>query len=233
MSRRSRTRVRVEGIVQGVGFRPFVYGLATALGLAGLVGNDVDGVFAEVEGEPEAIETFLLALRTNAPPLASIERIATTPMPVEGGEAFSIVASPPGGARRTLISADTATCDDCLAELADPADRRFGYPFINCVNCGPRFTIIKDVPYDRPFTTMAPFEMWEQVPRSARLLRGLRTSPLVRVRRPDQLRAAAADRRRVTDQRSGRGDQGPRRLSPRRRRDQRAGSDRPAVAQAP
>ncbi len=153
--------MRVEGIVQGVGFRPFVYSLASRLGLAGLVGNDVDGVFAEIEGEADAVEKFLIALRADAPPLASIERILTSPIPAEGETVFRIVASPQGGERRTLISADTATCDDCLAELADPANRRFGYPFINCVNCGPRFTIVKDVPYDRPFTTMAAFEMCE------------------------------------------------------------------------
>jgi hydrogenase maturation protein HypF len=161
MSRLARTRLRAEGIVQGVGFRPFVYGLAAGLGLAGFVGNDVDGVFAEVEGEPEAVKKFLVALRADAPPLASIERITTSPMPASGETGFRIVASPPGGERRTLISADTATCDECLAELDDPADRRFGYPFINCVNCGPRFTIITDVPYDRPFTTMAGFTMCE------------------------------------------------------------------------
>ncbi|HUC57038.1 MAG TPA: carbamoyltransferase HypF [Streptosporangiaceae bacterium] len=159
MSRRIRARVRVEGIVQGVGFRPFAYGLATGLGLTGLVGNDVDGVFAEVEGEQEAVGKFLVALRTDAPPLASVERISAAALPLAGDMDFLIVPSPPGGERRTLISADTATCDDCLAELKDTADRRFGYPFINCVNCGPRFTIIKDVPYDRPFTTMAAFEM--------------------------------------------------------------------------
>jgi len=145
--------------VQGVGFRPFVYSLATRLGLTGLVGNDVDGVFAEVEGAPEAIEKFLAALRRDAPPLASIERIATRPIRPDGGTAFRIVASPAGGEHSTLISADTATCADCLAEFDDPADRRYGYPFINCVNCGPRFTIIKDVPYDRPLTTMAGFTM--------------------------------------------------------------------------
>ncbi len=159
MSRRIRTRLRVEGIVQGVGFRPFLYGLATGLDLAGLVGNDVAGVFAEVEGDPAAIECFLQALRTQAPPLARIERITASPMPAQGATGFRIVASPPGGERRTPISADAATCDDCLAELFDPADRRYGYPFVNCVNCGPRFTIIKDLPYDREFTTMAAFTM--------------------------------------------------------------------------
>jgi hydrogenase maturation protein HypF len=157
-----RTAVRVEGIVQGVGFRPFVYALATRLGLGGLVGNDVDGVFAEVEGSAAAITEFLSALERDAPPLARVERVTATRMPPTGAAGFEIVASEPTGRRSTLIAADTATCSDCLHELADPSDRRFRYPFINCTNCGPRFTIVRDVPYDRPLTTMAGFEMCEQ-----------------------------------------------------------------------
>jgi hydrogenase maturation protein HypF len=156
-----RMAIRVEGIVQGVGFRPFVYTLATGLGLAGFVGNDADGVFAEVEGPSEAVSKFLLALERGAPPLARIERVTATPTTPAGAGSFAIVASGPAGLRRTLVSADTATCADCLRELADPADRRFGYPFINCTNCGPRFTIVRDVPYDRPLTTMANFAMCE------------------------------------------------------------------------
>ncbi len=162
MSQRVRTAVRVEGVVQGVGFRPFVYSLATSLGLGGLVGNDVDGVFAEVEGDPAAVAAFLASLARDAPPLARIERITTAAMRPHGTASFSIAPSEPGRQRRTLVSADTATCADCLAELADPGDRRFGYPFINCTNCGPRFTIVRDVPYDRPLTTMAPFTMCDQ-----------------------------------------------------------------------
>jgi hydrogenase maturation protein HypF len=162
MSQRIRTAVRVEGIVQGVGFRPFVYSLATRLGLGGLVGNDSDGVFAEVEGPPAAVATFLESLAAEAPPLARIERITTAAMPADGTAAFTIAPSEPGRERRALVSADTATCADCLAELADPGDRRFGYPFINCTNCGPRFTIVRDVPYDRPLTTMAGFAMCER-----------------------------------------------------------------------
>jgi hydrogenase maturation protein HypF len=159
VSQRIRTAVRVEGVVQGVGFRPFVYSLATSLGLGGLVGNDVDGVFAEVEGPPAAVEAFLRSLAREAPPLARIERITTATMRPHGTALFSIAPSEAGRQRRTLVSADTATCADCLAELADPGDRRFGYPFINCTNCGPRFTIVRDVPYDRPRTTMAGFVM--------------------------------------------------------------------------
>jgi hydrogenase maturation protein HypF len=157
-----RKAVRVQGVVQGVGFRPFVYSLATGLGLGGLVGNDTDGVFAEIEGEPTAVGEFLRLLEEKAPPLARIERVTASSLPAEGTGSFRIVASGRAGPRRTLIAADTATCEDCLRELRDPADRRFRYPFINCVNCGPRFTIVRGVPYDRPLTTMADFAMCER-----------------------------------------------------------------------
>ncbi len=145
--------------MQGVGFRPFVYALATALDLSGLVGNDVHGVFVEVEGSATRVEDFLTALRRDAPPLAVVERVRTRQLALTGARGFAIAASTVGGERETLVSADSTTCAGCLAELADPADRRFGYPFINCTNCGPRFTIVRDVPYDRPFTTMADFPM--------------------------------------------------------------------------
>jgi len=155
----TRARVRVEGIVQGVGFRPFVHALAGRLGLAGLVGNDAGGVFVEVEGSAETVERFLEALAAEAPPLAVIERVTATPLAPTGTVGFAIAPSRAGGERQALVSPDTATCADCLAELADPADRRHRYPFINCTNCGPRFTIVRDVPYDRPATTMASFAM--------------------------------------------------------------------------
>jgi hydrogenase maturation protein HypF len=154
-----RTRVRVEGIVQGVGFRPFVHALAIRLRLAGLVGNDAQGVFAEVEGRPESVAEFMTALEREAPPLAVIERVSSEPIEPNGDTRFLIVQSEAGGERSVLISPDTATCEDCIRELFDPAERRYRYPFVNCTNCGPRFTIIRDVPYDRPFTTMAAFEM--------------------------------------------------------------------------
>jgi hydrogenase maturation protein HypF len=154
-----RRDVRVEGVVQGVGFRPFVYGLATRLGVAGRVGNDLHGVFVEVEGTRAQVEAFLAGLAGEAPPLASVERITTTAAAPTGVDGFSIVASDAAGERRTLVSADSATCDDCLRELFDPTDRRYGYPFVNCTNCGPRFTIVRDVPYDRSLTTMAGFAM--------------------------------------------------------------------------
>jgi hydrogenase maturation protein HypF len=161
VSEHVRSAVRVEGTVQGVGFRPFVYGLATRLGLSGLVGNDVDGVFAEVEGPGAAVAEFLSRLERDAPPLARIERVTVRDLIPNGSPGFAIVASQPGESRRALVAADSATCADCLAELNDPTDRRFGYPFINCTNCGPRFTIVRDVPYDRPLTTMAGFAMCE------------------------------------------------------------------------
>ncbi|HTF59786.1 MAG TPA: acylphosphatase, partial [Actinomycetes bacterium] len=125
----TRARVRVEGIVQGVGFRPFVHALAGRLGLAGLVGNDAGGVFVEVEGAAETVERFLEALSAEAPPLAVIERVTATPLAPTGTPGFAIAPSKTGGRRQTLVSPDTATCADCLRELADPADRRFRYPF--------------------------------------------------------------------------------------------------------
>ena len=157
----TRVRVRVRGVVQGVGYRPFVHQLAVAAGLAGFVGNDADGVFAEFEGDRQAVAAAVAALSADAPALAAVEQVETHPLPPTGERSFTIVASAAGAARRTLIPPDTATCEDCLAELADPADRRFRYPFINCTNCGPRYTIITDVPYDRPATTMAAFPLCE------------------------------------------------------------------------
>ncbi len=156
---RVRARIRVEGIVQGVGFRPFVFGHATRLGLAGFVGNDAKGVVIEVEGAEDAVAEFLRALEAEPPPLAMIERICADAVAAVGEQGFAIVASEAGGEQQALISPDTATCDACLAELWDEADRRFRYPFTNCTNCGPRFTIVRGVPYDRPLTTMAPFAM--------------------------------------------------------------------------
>ena len=156
---RVRRRLVVRGIVQGVGFRPFVYGLAVRHQLAGFVGNDSQGVFIEVEGPPAAIDAFIGELRANPPPLASIESIASEALPPKGETAFVIVASAQQAGASTSISPDVAICADCLRELFDPSDRRYRYPFINCTNCGPRFTIIRDIPYDRAQTTMASFAM--------------------------------------------------------------------------
>lgn len=155
--------LRVRGVVQGVGYRPFVYQLAVSHGLSGLVGNDSDGVFAEVEGPPESVEAFCRTLEHAAPPLARVESVEWRDAPpgdipsLPGG--FVIVESRRQDDAVTLISPDLAICDDCLRELQDPTDRRFGYPFVNCTNCGPRFSITAALPYDRPNTTMAGFEM--------------------------------------------------------------------------
>ncbi|HET9078068.1 MAG TPA: carbamoyltransferase HypF [Acidimicrobiales bacterium] len=151
--------VRVEGVVQGVGFRPFVHGLAGRLGLTGFVGNDSAGVFCEVEGDAAAVERFVTAVRAEAPPLAVIEEVTVTPRPARRDRGFAIVASEAGPEPATLVTADTATCAACLGELFDPSDRRYRYPFVNCTHCGPRFTIVADVPYDRANTTMAGFAM--------------------------------------------------------------------------
>jgi hydrogenase maturation protein HypF len=156
---RRRVRARVAGAVQGVGFRPHVFRLAEELGLAGFVRNDAHGVLLEVEGEAAAVECFLARLAGEAPPLAAIERLRTAPLPATGERGFRIAASEPGGEPDAAVAPDTATCAACLAELFDPADRRHRYPFVNCTDCGPRFTIVRGVPYDRPRTTMARFQM--------------------------------------------------------------------------
>ncbi len=158
-----RVAVRVEGVVQGVGFRPFVHRIATARGLSGHVLNDSEGVLAEVEGRPADVDGFLSDLLVDAPPLARVEAVHLTDLePARTAEGFAIRASPLAGdrgARQVPIAPDCATCADCLREARDPADRRFRYPFVNCTNCGPRFTIVLGVPYDRPQTTMRGFAM--------------------------------------------------------------------------
>ncbi len=156
---RRRARVRVTGTVQGVGFRPYVYRLAGELGLSGFVLNDSRGVLLEVEGGGAPVDAFLDRLSSEAPPLAVLERVSVEDVDPAGGDRFEIRASPRGEQADAPVTADTATCADCLRELLDPADRRHRYPFINCTNCGPRFTIVRGVPYDRPYTTMAGFQM--------------------------------------------------------------------------
>ena len=153
-----RRRVVVTGVVQGVGFRPFVHRLAQRHGLAGFVRNDARGVEIEVEGEAAALDAFAASLAGEPPPLARVSDLTSTQIEPLRASGFAIAASR-AGSPATLIAPDAATCDDCLRELFDPADRRYRYPFINCTNCGPRFTIVRRVPYDRPNTTMAAFEM--------------------------------------------------------------------------
>ena len=165
MTTRRRLCITVRGVVQGVGFRPFVYTTAAALGLAGSVRNDSSGAIIEVEGTDDDIGEFLRRLRHQAPPLAIIDSVDGQDVPRVGGTGFVIADTSRSGGGRTLASPDVAMCAECAAELRNPADRRFRHPFINCTNCGPRFTIITSLPYDRPTTTMAAFDM---CPRCAR-----------------------------------------------------------------
>ncbi|MCP4229349.1 MAG: carbamoyltransferase HypF [bacterium] len=151
--------IRVTGIVQGVGFRPFVYNLATSLHLCGYVLNDESGVLIVAEGPPAILDDFIRRTQEGAPPLSQIETLNAEYSEAYGYDDFVIEDSLPRNRTQTLVSPDIATCPDCLTELNYPKDRRYGYPFINCTNCGPRFTIVTGVPYDRPFTTMADFEM--------------------------------------------------------------------------
>ncbi|WP_432108004.1 carbamoyltransferase HypF [Streptomyces sp. AA1529] len=168
LSGAERSRVLVRGVVQGVGFRPHVYALAGRLGLSGHVSNTGEGVVAEVEGAGEAVAAFRERIRAEAPPLAVIESVSHQQLPPAGGSGFRILASRPAAGRRTLVAPDTATCDACLRELTDPADRRYRHPFITCTDCGPRFTIVTGLPYDRANTTMARFPMCERCAREYR-----------------------------------------------------------------
>jgi hydrogenase maturation protein HypF len=152
-------RIEVRGTVQGVGFRPWVYRLAVEQGLSGRVRNDPRGVTIEVFGVPQALEIFLRRLRAEAPPAALLREVGEERIPAEPLPGFAIVPSDGEGARRVSIPPDLATCPECLREVRDPADRRHAYPFTNCTQCGPRYTIARDVPYDRPATTMAGFAM--------------------------------------------------------------------------
>jgi len=155
-------KVDIHGVVQGVGFRPFIYQLARQNNLSGWVRNTSSNVEVEVEGEEEAVQNFLSELRSKAPPMARIEGIHVLDHPPVGYTTFEIRASQAQEGRYQLISPDVATCQACLKEILDPVDRRYRYPFTNCTNCGPRFTIINDIPYDRPRTTMSCFQMCPQ-----------------------------------------------------------------------
>jgi hydrogenase maturation protein HypF len=152
-------RIEVRGIVQGVGFRPFVYAQAQRCGLTGWVRNTSGGVEMQVSGTQTCLQSFLHALNHDLPPLARIDSLTSRPCPPDGSQGFEIIQSQPRPDEFIPVSPDVATCPDCQAELFDPSDRRYRYPFTNCTNCGPRFTIIQDLPYDRPKTTMAGFEM--------------------------------------------------------------------------
>lgn len=154
-----RVRVEVEGTVQGVGFRPFVYRLARELRLTGWVQNTRNGVLIEVEGNSSVVEEFLQRLRTDAPSSASVETVSTTVVPVLDDAGFSINQSPESGQRVLVIPPDLATCADCQRELADPHDRHFRYPFLTCTQCGPRYSLLAAIPYERSNTTMAGFEL--------------------------------------------------------------------------
>ena len=155
-----RAVIRIHGIVQGVGFRPFIHKLVRKYSLCGYISNTSSGVILELEGEREELERFVRDVPVYAPKLAVIEQVeAEYTDTLVNFTAFEIRKSITEQSRNTLISPDICICDDCLRELRDPKDRRFGYPFINCTNCGPRFTIIKDVPYDRPYTSMGSFPM--------------------------------------------------------------------------
>lgn len=156
---RERRAVVVQGIVQGVGFRPFVYSLAQRHALGGWVRNDAAGVHIEVEGPAEQVASFLRLLTEEKPPLAVVETVRYHPLPLRGEREFRIETSQDTAEHRALISPDVAICGECLRELFDPNDRRYQYPFINCTHCGPRFTITRSVPYDRPLTTMAGFPL--------------------------------------------------------------------------
>ncbi len=152
--------IRIRGTVQGVGFRPWVYRIAHSAGIAGRVWNDASGVAIQAFGDEAAIERFAELLRT-PPPAAQVAAIEWADVEPAACDAFTIVETEAAGPPRVSIPPDLATCPDCLSEVFDPHDRRYRYPFTNCTNCGPRFTIATDIPYDRVATTMAPFEMCE------------------------------------------------------------------------
>ena len=156
---RIRKRIYVRGIVQGVGFRPFVYRIAHANGLAGWVRNSSEGVFIEVEGSGAALARFVKELGSDAPKLAQIDSVTVAEAPLENDFDFAILDSAQAGGEFVLVPPDAGTCDDCVRDFSDPVNRRYGYPFTNCTNCGPRYSIIIDIPYDRPATTMAEFQM--------------------------------------------------------------------------
>ena len=155
----ARKLVHVQGIVQGVGFRPFVYNLAQSLTLTGHVFNTSAGVTIEIEGPTPTLDTFLSQLQSNPPPLAEITGVTISPINPLGDTTFAILHSHQKPGDFVLISPDAGTCDACWSDISDPANRRHGYAFTNCTHCGPRYTIVQDIPYDRANTTMSAFTM--------------------------------------------------------------------------
>jgi len=155
----TRKRIEIQGVVQGVGFRPFVYRIAQLFEIRGYVLNSSEGVVIEAEAEERALENFMAALEAELPPLARIDNLQIANLEPVGDEAFTIRASTAVAERFALVPPDVATCEDCKRDFTSPGNRRYGYPFTNCTNCGPRYTIIRDVPYDRPKTTMHEFPM--------------------------------------------------------------------------
>lgn len=155
-------KISIQGRVQGVGFRPFVFQLADKYKLTGTVQNNMDGVKIHIEGDLDKLEQFIHDIKTQSPRLSKINKIEVAEANVEHYDTFSIIESDRNGASLLVIPVDSAICDECLEEMNDPNNFRYRYPFINCTQCGPRYTIIKDLPYDRPFTTMANFEMCPQ-----------------------------------------------------------------------
>jgi hydrogenase maturation protein HypF len=158
----ARMHLEIKGVVQGVGFRPFIYRLAYKYNLAGWVQNTSGNVAIEVQGLKANLDGFVASIKTEAPPVSRIQEISISTVPVNDEVVFRIIESKAEEGAYQPVSADIATCNQCLYEIFNPADRRYLYPFTNCTNCGPRFTIIKDIPYDRPLTTMQPFKMCQK-----------------------------------------------------------------------
>src|SRR5262249_51721669 len=157
-----RISIVIRGAVQGVGFRPFIYRLATELHLTGQVSNSSEGVHIEAEGRKDLLDQFLIRIEKERPRHASIHSLAYSFLDAVGLSSFEIRESETRGRKRALILPDIAACAECVREVFDPSDRRYLYPFTNCTNCGPRFTIIESLPYDRSNTTMRRFEMCRQ-----------------------------------------------------------------------
>ena len=156
---RKRVRLTVRGVVQGIGFRPYVFRLARRLSLGGWIINTSQGAILEIEGEASALESFQRALKSQAPPAAQIQEMVSNPVPEEGEQHFRIRLSKRDGFPQSVISPDLATCDECLQEINDPRSRRYRYPFTTCTRCGPRYSIVLDLPYDRVNTAMEKFPL--------------------------------------------------------------------------